>query len=151
MPLQKRIKAEDFVEAIDQWADEIIGGSFEKPLRECLPILHENFEDHFIKEQAPYGTWPARKYSYPWPILIKTGNMLEAARDTGNPGNLCEVTAHELQTGVKVDVVKYAGFQQYGTSKLPPRPYVWADDATIDACEDAFAVACFKMFVLSGL
>lgn len=145
--LPRIIRAQDMPAVMAEWSQAIHAASYETALRECLPILHEDFEDHFLQATGYYGSWAPRKDDKPHPLLILTGALIEAARDTGNPGNISTVGPRELETGVNVGVVKYAGFLQYGTQYMPPRPFIWASDAAIGRCLVAFGDAAFVIIV----
>lgn len=147
MPLPDVIAAEDISEVLTAWADEIASESMEQPLRACLPLLTNDFESHFLESQGPAGAWAPRKDSRPHPLLILTGKLIEAARDTGGAGNIHDVTGHELTAGVDASIVKYAGFHQYGTSKMPARPFIWASAEALDECEKVFLDAAFVILV----
>lgn len=149
MPLPREIPIDDLEDVLTRWGDELTNDSYEAPLRDCLPILHEDFEAHFYASMGDDGPWAPRKDSKPHPILILTGALIEAARDTGSTGNISEVSARELRTGVNAGVVNYAGFHQYGTRYMPARPYVWASEEALDDCLEAFADGCYRIFVLA--
>jgi len=152
MPLPRRFNAEDAEEALLQWADEVLHADLEKPIRKCVPVLTDDFEAHFLQSMGPTGKWAPRKDKKPHPLLIKTGKLIEAARDTGNPANIHTVVANELTIGVS-SVVHYAGYQQDGTRnkdgslRMVARPFIWVSDAALNQCEEKLAEACYILFV----
>jgi hypothetical protein len=122
--------------------------SLEGPLRQTVPIWHQGFEGNFMRAEGPDGAaWAPRKDSKPHPLLILYGYLIEAARDTGSPGNITEVGPRDLRTGVDVSVVKYAGFHDTGTSRMPARVYLYAAADVQDLALEAFANAAFTLLV----
>jgi hypothetical protein len=135
------MNVEQFGSLLRNLGDNIEGGSMEEPLRATLPLLHQGVEDNFLRAQDSDGIpWPRRKDNKPHPLLILHGPLIEAARDTGNPGNIHEVSADGrlLTTGVDGDVVKYAARHQEGRGNMPKREFYYASDETVDRMEEAF-------------
>lgn len=63
--------------------------------------------------------WPERKYTYPWPILNKTGRMKDSSVQDA------KVWTHRGGEHVlQVTSTPYAKFHQYGTKRLPIRKFV---------------------------
>ncbi|MBC8868023.1 MAG: hypothetical protein H8E44_01330, partial [Planctomycetes bacterium] len=79
----------------------------------------------------------------PHPLLIWHGPLIEAVRDTGNPGNITEIEddGRTLKTGVDTAVVEYASKHQYGEGRIPQREYLYANEQVVDDCEDVLAEA----------
>ncbi len=147
MSLPFEIKAEDLEQVLSAWGNELAQSDFENPLRECIPTLIDDFEDHFMQAQGDNGAWAPRKDSKPHPLLILTGALLEGVRDTGNPANIHDVASNVLTLGIDSSVVMYAAYHQYGTSRMPARPFIWASEEAIDAAADKFAEAAFQFLV----
>ena len=142
---------EEFETVLRRAGDHMEKGSFEEPLRECLPTLHQGYEDNFIRAEDSDGVpWPPHAPATvarmgPHPLLIWHGPLIEAVRDTGNPGNITEIKddGRTLETGVDTDVVEYAATHQYGEGdgRIPQREYLYANEQTVDDCEDVLAEA----------
>jgi len=147
MPLPKVIDAEEFEETLDVWVDELESMNWESALGKCIPTLTTDFENHFMQSQGDDGPWAPRKDNKPHPLLILTGALLEAARDTGNAGNIHYIDEDTIVLGVNGSVVEYAAFHQYGTSKMVARPFIWASDEAIDSCVEIFASEAFGLIV----
>jgi hypothetical protein len=121
------------------------GESLEGPLRQCLPVLLQGYENNILRAEGPDGApWPPHapstvKRMGPHPLLIWHGHLIEAARDTGHPGNVHEVEdqGRTLVTGVLNSVIEYAAVHQWGSEKknIPPRTYVYATPAVLEQCE----------------
>lgn len=142
MPLPQVIHAEELGSVLNAWVDEIHSLNYEPALRECVPVLHEDFEDHFIAELGDNGPWAPRTRQYYWPILIKTGKLIESVRDTGHPDNITRVDSNTLETG---SIVNYAAFHQYGTRFMVARPFVWASEEALDECVKRFGDFVFNV------
>jgi len=136
---------DDFMELLEDAADASESGSLREPLHDCVPLLYEGFETNFLRAEGPNGEqWPARKDDLPHPLLILSGDLIEAARDTGNPDNLLQVGDRDLVTGIAGAGVPYAATHNYGRdwgrgSPIPQREYLYANEEVLDACEDVLA------------
>jgi phage gpG-like protein len=145
--LPQSINSEDLEAELSRWAQSIELENLGRALLETGTIVREDFNDHFVQAQGPDGAWPPRKYQYPWPILIKTGKLKETATTEGAPGNIARFRAGFAEFGLDVSVVNYAGFHEYGTSKLPPRPWAWLSSEAEEAAANAFADAVYRLLV----
>lgn len=91
--------------------------------REWAPILLEEQKPFWKDERDPttgrpwqklsadYAAWKDKKYPGQ-PILRATGRMQDTAK------------IQPYQTGFKVASTPYGRYQQFGTSKMPARPWV---------------------------
>jgi len=140
---------EDFAEYLDDLGEHCESGSFEEPLREVLPVLMEGFEQNFMRAENESGTpWPPRVDDLPHPLLILSGALIEATRDTGSAGNIHTVSERNLETGVKGSVIAYASIHNDGAGNIPQRQFLYASPETSKACAEAFASSAY--FVLFG-
>ena len=110
-------------------------------LEPIIPVLLDDFADHFHRTQAPYGTWPPRVDNLPHPLLNLTGKMKQAATTRGAPGNISLVEPFQLTVGVDGSIVNYASFQNDGTSRIPARPFIWLSERAEDEAFDAYVEA----------
>ena len=131
---------------IDALASAFAAESLEEELEILGGLVREEFELHFQLSMGPRGKWPPRKHYYPWPILIKTGRLREAATRPNTPGNINRVTEDTAEFGVDGSIVDYAAFHEYGTSKLPPRPWCWVPESRLDEAEQLLADLISKRF-----
>ena len=125
-----------------------VEGSQEEPLRACLEPLWDGIHNNFVRAEGPDGTpWPARKDDLPHPLLVLTGALIKGA--TGSGGNVLTVghDGRDITTGVDGSQVDYAIFHMTGTRYMPPRPFMYANRETVDACADVFGNAAFELFV----
>jgi phage gpG-like protein len=129
------------VDVLGAWSDELATGSLEQPLRDCIGLLNNGFEDNFDATKAPYGQWPAhapytiQKYG-PHPLLILTGVMKASVTESGSASRIEEVGTRQLAIGTDLF---YAPYQQFGTRKIPPRPFLWLDAPWVDQVAERFA------------
>lgn len=110
-------------------------------------ILRRDFHDHFLQKMGDDGRWAPRKDNLPHPLLRKTGKMHLAATRLGAPGNISEAGHRHLTFGVEGSVVDYANYQQYGTSKMVARPYIWISEEAEDEAAEAFADGVYSLLV----
>jgi len=74
----------------------------------------ELFKKNFDAQGNIVGSrWAARKYSYPWPTLNRTGKMKNTWKDK----------TQKLRLEIE-NPVKYSGYHQFGTTRLPIRAIV---------------------------
>lgn len=142
-----QIESTDLRSELQAWSAEIESNTLEEPLMSLAPLVFREFEGHFDSAQGPSGKWPPRKYDYPWPILIKTGFLKAAATEQGAPGNISRFKDGWAEFGVDVSVVNYAAFHEYGTSKLPPRPWAWMSSDAEDEVAERLIDALYALFV----
>lgn len=91
---------------------ELMGG-------DVLEKVREGIAENFDQARSPDGKpWAPRKGAYPWPILVKTGEMKASMCDAGGNGYvIVEDTA--LTVGSQDE--KYR-FHEDGTSRMAARP-----------------------------
>jgi phage gpG-like protein len=102
-----------------------------KPYNDVSEIAAKSIEQNFDSGGRP--KWPKRKYFYPWPILVKTGDMKRGA--------LATVKTWEHGVRWHIDKIKstfYGIFHQYGTKKLPVRKFALFQDSEIVKMRDVF-------------
>lgn len=114
---------------------------FREPLKTSLalvviPSITENFRS------GGRPTWKALAESTVFdrgnagPILVRTGKLMSAAISVGN----WEVTEETLSIDNLPDKVSYAGYNQFGTKKMPARPYILFQDEDINDIVNIFEV-----------
>ena len=81
---------------------------------------------------APHAPSTIARYG-PHPLLILTGAMEAASTSSGVRGNYLEVNDRSVVIGVDLP---YAAAQQYGTDKIPARPFFDLPDEAIADLED---------------
>ncbi len=125
-------------------------GSFQETLKG--PVLDEvraGIRENFASESGPDGeSWPARKVKGDDHALLQdTGALMQAA--TGGTGNVTNVTARELSTGVDKGGggggIPGAGAHQHGYGNIPPRPYLGASEQHLVAAGEAIADRGFEL------
>jgi phage gpG-like protein len=119
---------------------EIVGNSFEEPLRECIPVAQQAMRDNFTGSATPSNEdWPARKIPGDGhPLLIDTGALLQAATG-GGAGNLTWINNQELAVGVDGGTIPYAATHQYGRGNIPAREFAGLHETAEDECENIIA------------
>lgn len=137
---------EDFIILLNDAGEQAESGSMREALHGCVKILHEGFETNFLRaEDASGASWPVRKDDLPHPLLILHGDLIEAARDVGNPNNLLHVDDRELVTGISGSGVPYAATHNYGRENIPQREFLYANEEVQEACEEVMADALLEM------
>jgi len=85
--------------------------------------------------------WPARKRYYSTPMLHRTGRLLRSLTANAS-GNVFDVQGSTVEVGTNV---RYARYLQTGTSRMPPRPYLFIDEAVAERVR-----AIFAKYVMTG-
>jgi phage gpG-like protein len=131
------IQAEQFGDYLRSAGDRLTSGSFAPALVDMKHIAEEGIAENFLESKSAAGIpWAPRKRDYPWPILIKTGHLMRSAVTESEAGHVEGVGPRDAFTGTNVF---YAGFHQFGTSKMPARPFQEVGDRHVDRMEDALA------------
>lgn len=131
---EKEIQAEDFGRVAGEMAQAFVTMPLTPAMREMKYVAEESIAVNFLDGKEAGGqAWSPRKRAYPWPILIKTGHLMRSAVAEGEPGHVENVGDRELMTGTNVF---YAGFHQFGTERMPARPFEAVPDAAVDEMEN---------------
>jgi hypothetical protein len=90
--------------------------------------LRRDAERAFATKSDPVSghPWPPRKYDYPWPPLVESGEMRTAALEATNTA---VVTGSSLT--VRVRRPRHARFQAKGTKTIAARRFVGASIGTL--------------------
>lgn len=140
------VYVEDLMQEMDSLADQLMSDGFGPELLGLGGLVREEFELHFMMAQGPDGPWPERVREYPHPILRKTRKLLSAATIEGASGNVARSQESVAEFGVDGSVVDYAAFHEYGTVKLPPRPWAYLSDTKEEEAADRFGHLLFEKF-----
>lgn len=133
--------ASDAVQGFREFGDELLGMDFGPVFDSLIDPVHAGFVDNFDRTQAPYGRWPPHSpvtimLHGPHPLLILSGTMKAAVSTRGSTGRIEELTPESLTIGTDLF---YAPWQQYGTRKIPARPFLWLEGSHVDRITDLFA------------
>jgi phage gpG-like protein len=140
----KQVTPDEFAAECDQLADSWCA-DLREPLEECAEILLTDNETNFRESiSADGGKWPERKSGGNWPLLIKTGALMDAATRRGAQGNVVRNDGHSLEVGVEKQLQGPGGLpgafvHQFGGDawqNIPARPYVGASDDAQERCAD---------------
>jgi len=88
--------------------------------------LEEAWSNNFENQGARYGGWKPLDREYaawrgsPEPILIRSGRLFQSIRSLYGAPN--DIKDNEAFFGTKI---RYAKFHQYGTTKMPKRPFIF--------------------------
>ena len=145
----KIIDASQFFDSIDEIQQAIDDASFQDALQECIPVCNGGFKKNFDSTQGPKGKWPphapytVQKYG-PHPLLILSGAMLASVTQPATEGRIESVGDRDAELGTSLF---YAGWQQFGTSKIPARRFLWLDGPSVDAVLEVFADKAFQIVI----
>lgn len=127
---------ESTVQTMGQWP---IASDLQEQLTD---VMYAGIRDNFLASQSawmepwkPHAPSTIRRYG-PHPLLILTGSLLAAATNSGVEGNYLDVTDRSITIGV---TLPYAVAQQFGTDKIPARPFFDLPNDTIERIEDMAA------------
>lgn len=133
----KSFNAEDAGKQCALLGQDLISGPYTKAMELASPIVNQSVRDNFTSSVSPDGAdWPPRKnIGDGHPLGIDTGKLLQAAVDQGS-GHIERFEPFGLVKGVQAEAVPYAGFFQFGTSKMPPREFMGLSERGQDAVAD---------------
>lgn len=128
----KRIRPEDVRGELLGQLNALKTGDCEPLWQEMGPVLRGSFEVNFATTSSPHGgRWKPRKDNLPHPLLRKTFAMYFAATDRNAEGHIADYGRREMQEGIDSSVIVYAGYQNFGTSRIPARRYIDLSDGTL--------------------
>ena len=113
-------------------------------LRRIKRIGENAILDNFRNSRRSTGAkWRKRKRNYPWPILIKTGDLMRSATQEGAKGHVERVGARYAYSGT---AIFYGAFHQYGTARMVARPFEELPDSAVDMMAEELADELLKIF-----
>ena len=135
---------------LDRMADALDGAIPRAAMERCADLLREAFAENYAQGRNEETIWPPHAPATvarhgPHPLLILSGKMREATVRQGAPGNVQEITDRQLTVGVDERAVPYAGFQNWGTVRIPQREFLVPRQDNLDQCAEAIADALMEM------
>ena len=103
---------------------------------EFSDIMQNSIQENFSAGGRP--TWPPRKYSYPWPPLIKSGDLRESALQSAGASNWKHGRGEHL---LEIKTIFYGFYHQYASGlnvKFAERKFVEMQPQDIQAMQDAY-------------
>lgn len=144
---EKEIQAGDFGRVAAEMSHALASAPMTGLMRELKLVAEEAIAVNFLDgKEAGGGAWAPRKRNYPWPTLIKTGHLMRSATTEQEPGHIEHIGDREMSTGTSV---AYAGFHEYGTERMPARPFEAVPDSALDLME-SFIVDYIQDAVFGG-
>ena len=145
--IPREFPVEESARWMAELGNQLENGSFEPAFNRVMPLLHDAFADNFANTKAPSGTWPPHspvtvKIHGPHPLLILSGALLRSVTESGSDGNVEFVSAREMAVGTSLF---YAGWQQHGTTKIPPRMFLWVNAEWVGRIGDEFQAAATEI------
>jgi phage gpG-like protein len=133
--------ASDASMGLRQFGDELFNMDFGPVFESLIDPVHEGVAENFDATRSPSGKWPPHSpvtimLHGPHPLLVLSGTMKAAVTSRGSSGRIEEFTRDSLTFGTDLF---YAPYQQYGTRKIPARPFLWLEGSYVDRITDMFA------------
>lgn len=134
--------ASEAVVGLGAFADQLLNMDFGPVFDGLVDPVNESFGSNFDRKTGPDGQpWkPHAAYTIKkmgvHPLLMWTGAMIFSLESRSGSGRIEEITSNSLTIGTDLF---YAGWQQYGTAKIPARPFVWMLGSDIDQITQLFA------------
>lgn len=159
MAIGEAIDAKDFARTVTSLATVLANAPAGDLMRELLYMTHEAQAANFTMAQSGAGEqWPLRKYhghpikdkgrsGYPGhPLLIDTGDLYLSVTSTSGPDHVGEILDRAFTSGTDLP---YAGFMEFGTDKIPARPFIGIGEEPVAAMADK--VSEFGWSILMGV
>lgn len=117
-------------------------GDLSDVLRIVRVDVLQGVRDNFTSSVSPEGqVWPERKHiGDGHPLLIDTGAMMQAATG-GGLGHISRVEPRTMELGVDGSVIPYAAIHNYGTTKMPQREFMGAQEPILEIIDNKLADA----------
>jgi hypothetical protein len=147
--IPREFMASDALDVMTSFADDFESVSVRDAFEAIKPDVREAFASNFANTRAPYGTWPPHspytvaRYG-PHPLLILSGAMLASVTTSGASESIEETGDRYMVLGTGFF---YAPYQQFGTRKIPPRPFLWLTGDAADQISEKFLDACWTILV----
>ena len=103
---------------------------------EFSDIMQASITQNFAESGRP--TWPPRKYEYPHPPLIKSGELRESAINSARSSNWQHNSKEHL---LEIRTIFYGYFHQYASGlnvKFDERKFVEMQPQDIQAMQEAY-------------
>ncbi len=148
--IPKRFRAEDAVQVLGQFADDLGSASLEQAFDGITPQFYGAIKDNFTKTRdSSSAIWPPHAPSTiqrygPHPLLILSGRMLSASTQRGADGGRMEIGPRSMRAGVDIE---YAKYQQFGTSRIPAREFYYVHEENLESIRKPFEDLCFELMV----
>lgn len=153
MSIPSIISSDNIKEVFDEFRETMTKGDLSEAWKEVLPIVQSGLYDNFTSAADQDGTpWPPhapetiRRYGV-HPLLVLSGKLISAATENGASGNISDIQSREMEVGVSKSDVIYAGAQNFGYKRIPPRPYMYASDQTTEKAVNEFADWAFEIII----
>jgi len=134
---------------MDRVAEDLLTGSFQDAIVECVDLVHQSIRDNFTSSAAADGSdWVKRKIEGDGhPLLMDTGALLQAATG-GGAGTVARVSDRELEWGVDLGVIPYARAHNLGypENNLPQREFLAVKEEHKAECDARIADHGAKIF-----
>ena len=148
--IPKRFRAEDAVQVLGQFADDLGSASLEQAFDGITPQFYGAIKDNFTKTRdsssaiwPPHAPYTVQRYG-PHPLLILSGRMLAASTQRGADGGRMEIGPRSMRAGVDIE---YAKHHQFGTSRIPAREFYYVHEENLESIRKPFEDLCFELMV----
>ena len=134
--------ASDAVQGFREFGDELLGMDFGPVFGSLIDPVNESFGSNFDRKTGPDGTPWKEHAAYtiqkmgPHPLLMWTGAMIFSLESRSAANRIEQLTSSSLTIGTDLF---YAPWQQYGTRRIPARPFVWMIGSDVEAITELFA------------
>lgn len=134
--------ASDASELIGAFANELFGGDYTQVFDTLVEPINEGLGSNFDRQTsasgeawAPHSGYTVKKMGV-HPLLMWTGAMIFSLESRSASNRIEEITQTSLTIGTDLF---YAPWQQYGTARIPARPFVWLHGSYVDKVTEEFA------------
>jgi phage gpG-like protein len=119
------LSADAFADMLKGLNRRLMSDEKRKESEEVAGIVRELVEENFSDEtDRHHNPWLPRKGNPQHLPLRKSYDMFNAATRRGSTGNVEEIEADSITVGVNGEI-HYAKYQQFGTSRIPAREYMY--------------------------
>ena len=141
---------EEFNKWLEAASDRLESTDYQPGLQLVKPIIQKRIDQNFSsKSDADGKAWPPRKEKKKHPLLVLSG-LMKNSIVTGSGGGYEDKGPTHLTLGIDAGSVPYAGYQEFGTRRIPARSYANVNDQTLDEATEVFADWVFDNVILGG-
>ncbi len=131
------------------FANDLLTVDFHDAFEACVETVNSGFEENFDEARAPDGPWKPHApltilLHGVHPLLILSGKMKASVTQRGTEERVENIGARDAAFGTDLF---YAGYQQFGTMKIPARRFLWLGPVWVDAVTEKFSAVAFQILI----
>lgn len=148
--MPKTLEVDDLDSYFDLLGEQIESAPIDEAFADAEAVFRGEFKSNYDRGGSALGAWPPHSpvtvaRHGPHPLLILSGAMMQSTIVATAPGHVFQIQTRAFGTGVDKSVIPYAGVQQFGFGRVPPRPYLVASEAAVEEAAEIVGEALTRI------